>query len=231
MRFNGAGAMYVFFGLLGFIVIITVIVFFLNKKRKEDIKNYCTTQGIKFEESATYIPDCNEKFRATSIGGSTTFTSIMSGERDGIKYCILDYQGTVTTRRGVNNYNSTICLLSKSGVSFPTFYIRPEMRLTDMLNEKLGMQDIDFEEDKEFSNKYVLQGPNEREIRAYFTPEIRKVFVAASSNKYNFIEGSSEFFLVSKSSHLNIKERLALLDNSVKFYSSVVSTASKDSVA
>ena len=228
MRFNSTGAMLAFLGLIAAFILIFIIVFLINKKRKKGIKDYCEANGIKYEESSYSIPDCKEKFRATSIGGSTTFTSIMSGERAGINYCILDYQGTVNTRRGVNNYCSTICLLSKSGIVFPTFYIRPEMRLTDMLNEKLGMQDIDFDEDKEFSNKYVLQGPNEKEIRNYFTPEIRKAFVDAYANKYNFIEASNDFFLVSQNNHLTIKDRMDLLKNSIKLYSAVAPTDNKD---
>ncbi len=53
----------------------------------------------------------------------------------------------------------------------PTFVLSQETGM-DRLAERLGAQDIDFEDFPGFSGNFLLQGPDETEIRTFFKPEL-----------------------------------------------------------
>lgn len=222
-NFKSTEDMYMFFGLITILVLVgsigSLIIFLKNKKRIKEIKDYCTKQKLKYTESDNYIPNCKEQFVSTTVAIFNEYTTIMQGVRSDISFCILDYLAYVKS----NKYKSTICLLSKSGISIPDFYIRREMPITDKINEKLGMQDIDFADDKEFSDNFVLQGSNEKEIRKFFTPTIRKAVKNIFANDYIDIEVSKDYFIVSHKNHIDLKQRLELLNNSIKLFSTMLS--------
>ncbi|MBR4328603.1 MAG: hypothetical protein IKP71_02020, partial [Candidatus Riflebacteria bacterium] len=113
----------------------------------------------------------------------------------------------------------TLCVLSKPGVVFPDFYVRTENTISDWIGEKLGGQDIDFDEDADFSGKFVLQGSDEKLIRSFFDQRVRKAFVAVHSNDYEF-ESAGNYLLVSNRGILNYDERLKMLSNALTVFSS-----------
>ena len=53
--------------------------------------------------------------------------------------------------------------------------MRPEGFL-DRVGGMLGMQDIDFDSHPEFSKSFVLKGPDEERVRAFFQPPVLEFF-------------------------------------------------------
>jgi hypothetical protein len=204
------------------LVIFVIIQAILNeKKRKDGIKNYCIREGLKYTESANYIPNCKVKLKLATSAYKNEYSVIMSGERFGIHFCILDFYYHTGKKNG--DHSHTLCVLSKSGINFPNFYLRQELPMIDWLNEKIGGQDIDFKEDKDFSDKYLLQGVKEKDIREFFTQKVRNAFLYAPMNYFYEYEGFEEYFVVSQGQYLNIDERLELLANSIKVFTAIIS--------
>ena len=71
-------------------------------------------------------------------------------------------------------YHTSIQSL-KLPFEMPVFSLEKEAFLDKVL-ELAGFDDIDFKDFKTFSDKFVLKGPNEDEIRKFFTPELIKFF-------------------------------------------------------
>lgn len=232
MGANGSDNTALFFMGGAFLLVIFVIIqAFLNeKKRKDGIKNYCIREGLKYTERANYIPSCKVKLKLATSAYKNEYSVIMSGERSGIHFCILDFfYYTRNGSRKINgnenrnrNHSYTLCVLSKSGINFPNFYLRQELPMIDWLSEKIGGQDIDFKEDKDFSDKYLLQGVKEKEIREFFTHKVRKAFLYAPMNYFYEYEGFEEYFVVSQGQFLNIDQRLELLANSIKIFTAII---------
>ena len=61
-----------------------------------------------------------------------------------------------------------------------------EIFLFDALGQSLGGQDIDFEDDKAFSDAFVLQGDNETAVRDLFDTQVRQWFVAQAARSFFF---------------------------------------------
>ena len=64
--------------------------------------------------------------------------------------------------------------------------MRPERMLWDAIGQALGGQDIDFEEDPQFSGAFVLQGEDEAAIRELFDDKIRGWFTDRSGHNFHF---------------------------------------------
>jgi hypothetical protein len=79
----------------------------------------------------------------------------------------------------------------------------PRLSLYDeTLGEKfiaaIGGQDIDFDEDEVFSNRFVLQGPSETNARDFFTKSMRSYFVQKMAKGFIFESMEDRFILRTK---------------------------------
>ncbi|MFC1582449.1 hypothetical protein ACFL4W_02805 [Planctomycetota bacterium] len=122
-------------------------------------------------------------------------------------YTVISYTTTGTgsnrsRRRTKSKHAQTVCLVSDAKLCLPEMFIRRE-RLFDWLGEKFGGQDIDFDEDHEFSDAFVVQGSVEDRIREVLDKGLRRLFL-----DYRHFVGSFEAndtgFMV------NIGKRLAI---------------------
>ena len=219
-RSGGGSPLGVIVGLCLWGLIIGLIIYvgiYQDKKRRQNFRDRCQRDGLNYLDEGPYIPQCNEVFNLTSRGHSQRYSLIVTGERGGVVFSTLDFYYHVGGKNG-SRYR-TLCVLSKPGVVFPNFYARTENTISDWLGEKLGGQDIDFDEDADFSGKFVLQGPNEKAIRSFFDEKVRKAFVAVHSNDYEF-ESAGNYLVVSKHENLNYDERLKMLSNAMIVFSS-----------
>ena len=56
----------------------------------------------------------------------------------------------------------------------------------DFLGKFFGGQDINFDEDPDFSVAFMLQGQNEQRVRQVFSPSVRKSFKRYSDQNIQF---------------------------------------------
>ncbi len=214
------------FGIIGALVVFAICFIFAliseskDKKRKISIGKYCKRAKIRYRESSDSIPGCDYEFKITSYGYSQAFYSIMSGKRLGIEYKVMDFYYDVGGKNGTRQ--ATICLLSKNGLKLPDFYMREENVFFDGIGQMLGGQDIDFDDDLDFSNTYVLQGSNEKAIRRFFTPNIRNTFTRASSYGYVYESGDNYFLVCDNSGYKDLWGRLDFLMRSVRIFATIL---------
>ncbi len=109
-------------------------------------------------------------FQLFNSGSSRKMKNHLQWESEGVTVHLADYQYTTHSYSGRDRtsktYRQTICMLTKEGLDLPRTFLRRQMALIDWVGNKFGSQDINFEEDHEFSKAFVLQGD---EVR---TPQI-----------------------------------------------------------
>ena len=228
------GISLVLFGIYGFIAIM--IYFFdrddkIEAKRKKDIIEYFTSNGFKYNDFSTIFPNDVRDFNIahTDKKGYSVKNYIAEtyGQRDGVDITIVDHTYLESIGRQRGCYEHTLCLLRNQEIKIPDFYLRNRIFILDSIKKLFGMKEIIISEDKEFSKKFVLQGQNEEEIRNFFNSSIRQVFILNQkrgceyeSKNNSLMVSKRKYFLFMTAGYLNVKERIELLENSLKLFNS-----------
>lgn len=107
------------------------------------------------------------------------------------KAMIFDYQYTINTNNSSHTYRQTVFFIQSKQLGLPDLLIKPET-FFHKIGTFLGMQDIDFIEDPEFSEKNLVQGSDEELIRSTLSEEIMRFFTI--ENNWT-LEGVNYYFL------------------------------------
>ncbi len=226
--------------------IISLVVFFDKASKSalvpyiEEIQNYCKKNGIKFEETMSEIPDSfsilssiNPDCCLNNRKNYVTYTYVMKGKSHNLCFYIFDNKLCIPGRRSYVHYiYKSICIIKKTDLNLPVFYINDKDTIIDSLI-KIFDDDYDYDkgevinisEDKTFSRKFVLQGQVEKDVDNYFNNEkIRKSFVDNHIKGYSY-EGNKEYLVISSLNTVTKREkygvtklenRLKMLDCAVK---------------
>ncbi|OPL18002.1 MAG: hypothetical protein AVO35_07525 [Candidatus Aegiribacteria sp. MLS_C] len=116
-------------------------------------------------------------FQLFGSGTSRKTNNHLQWQSEGLTVHLADYQYTVRnyTGRGSHSktYRQTVCILEKQEMDLPRSFLRRQVKFLDWMGGKFGAQDIDFEEDREFSKAFVLKGDETGTARV-FGPELRQ---------------------------------------------------------
>lgn len=210
---------------LGFPSIIgfVFLIFYLRKKK---IKDYCEKNYFIYEDYPISLTGPSESFDILTFGDSSHFSNGMYKQKGDIEINIVEYttyKGLSKTGRRKSSYNYTLCQLYKKNVQFPAFSIREENAIFDFLGSMIGGQDIDFIEDKRFSDTFVLQGDCESEIRQFFGNKVRNSFTKYHKRGY-YYEGKGSGFLLYVKGHVGINKKVEMLNTALRIFNDISST-------
>jgi hypothetical protein len=107
-------------------------------------------------------------------------------------------------------FNTTLMVL-KLNKKIPIFTMEKEAVLEKLFDRVIaftGYKDIDFEMYPDFSNKFLLMGNNESEIRSFFTDKIVRFF---ENNQIYHLESNGEAIIIFD------KIKLARTDETIAF--------------
>jgi hypothetical protein len=99
--------------------------------------------------------------------------NLMTGKSDAGEVAVFDlvYRNIGSGGAGTTTSRQTMAAIVSPRLSLPTFYVRPEGAIETVLNA-FSPADIDFDERPDFSQKFMLYGPDEAAIRRLFdTPK------------------------------------------------------------
>lgn len=167
---------FIFIGIVLLVLIISIFfAFYLEKKRRESLKAFALMHGYMFE-AKPLLDEKMAKFKLGKHGYSRRMRNLISGSKRGVRIEIFDYQYRVGGGKSSSTYNQTVIKVATPS-EIPSFVLSQENFFNKMA-EKLGFQDIDFEEDKEFSDAFLLKGKDEVQIRQFFNKSLRNVLVS-----------------------------------------------------
>jgi len=231
------------FILMGLVITIIiggmfVILFFIGKKyvkERNDSIEYCKKNGLTFEDTKTamFPLEC-KNFRITKKGKQRNFYFVVSGKRNNVDFSVMSYkytdqepprESTFLGMKVISNsnrkhrkpdYYAALCVLSVDNMKLPHFFIRDESFIMDSLGKLFGGQDINFEEDPDFSKKFVLQGDNENEIRRFFNKKVRSSFVHFHKKGFVYEAVDKYLFVYTPNNCDKIENKMQFLADSLK---------------
>jgi len=166
----------VIFILLGYLDIKEYI---SEKKRIEGLSSVATRMHCSFsrQKDTEFIGRLQHFHLFSQGGGSRNVTNVMQKTVNDIDVTIMDYRYTIPSGKSSSTHRQTVILFRSHTLRLPSFTLRPEAnyRKIDVfrkIDSILGYQDIDFSSDPIFSRQYLLQGPNEEDIRGIFNNNI-----------------------------------------------------------
>ena len=172
----------------GFIILIVILIVVASisaaKAAKERQKNF---QEMAEKISFNFIPFADESllerfknFELFNRGHSKTAFNLLEGQSESLNWKIFDYKYTTGSGKHRTTHSQTVFCAYLEDYFLPKFSLAPEYFFHKWGNV-FGFDDIDFPDFKEFSDKYLLNGPNEQEIRTLFKPKIIKYFEGRSN--------------------------------------------------
>lgn len=164
----------------GTIVVVGLIiaaVIHAEKKRTEALEKVATELSLSFNKKHDdRLLATMQRFKLFNQGHSRKMKNVMQADTEIARLSIFDYQYTTGGGQHSHTHTHTVITMESQGLVLPNFRVRPE-GFFDRVGSALGFQDIDFDDDKAFSDAYVLSGDDENAIRAFLNPDLRQQLV------------------------------------------------------
>lgn len=163
--------------------IISIICSIIStRKHKKALQKAASKIGLSYEGNGTEA--ANDLLDSFSGFSSISVRHFLEGKQRGKGVVIGEYvdrnNGSQKNRRYRDRFS--IVAFHSDSLSIPNFILQPEsfsFRLFEgIIAKKTSLKDINFSSHPDFSDNYILTGPNESAIREYFTPKLLKYFEA-----------------------------------------------------
>ncbi len=200
----------VFFGIAGVGILIAVL---RERKRREAWCGFASETGFVYTQEDRAFGQALG-FDLFQRGHRRRARNVLSGEAQGTRVALADYQYTTGGGKNSSTHRRSVVVLESEGLDLPRFAVRPE-HFFDRFAELVGMDDIDFDEDPDFSSAYLLKGEDEESVRQTFGPPVRAHLVANAKQFRKqglYVEGASQALLVSTQRRVRPAEATALIE-------------------
>lgn len=157
-------------GMAVVVVAFIVLAYYEKQKRIEGMRAVAARLGYRYAEADAGLAGTLAGFALLSRGHSHRASNVLSTEVDGTAATVADYHYETGYGKQRHSYRQSVLLLESGQMGLPAFVLRPEgfgQRLAGLL----GQQDIDFEEQPNFSAAYLLQASDEAQVRSLFGAE------------------------------------------------------------
>jgi hypothetical protein len=164
--------------IIGIICVIFYIARRREKVRTEKLTSIFQDLGFPFQADVDPVRlEHLSGFPLMNIGRGKQLTNVISVEGPNADIAVFDYR--YVTGGGDNRKvrKQTVMSVESPSLVLPAFNLRPE-GFWSKVGSTFGGQDIDFVAHPEFSEKYVLQGDSEEEVRIYMDTILLDFFAA-----------------------------------------------------
>jgi hypothetical protein len=174
------------------VAIVAVMVVIFVWQRFNEQKRTRAWQEVAQELDMEYLGESGDilsrygYLRVLRKGRSQRMSNVVSADAGDVRITIGDLSYRRGSGKNRHTHRRTICVLQTDAMDVPLCYLRPEVGFFDSLGSLFGGQDIDFDEDREFSRAYVLQGEDEPAIRELFNADIRAWFTQRAGQGFHF---------------------------------------------
>lgn len=159
------------------VLAIALIVQHFERKRSERIQVIAESLGLSFAPAGDASLDHRRySFPIFKVGRDRKVLNLISGETDEVRISIFDYQYTTGSGKSQQTVKWTLTCLESPRLNNPEFSLRPE-HFFDKIGSLIGLQDIDFPDHPQFSQAFVLKGPDEEAVRKFFRQPLLDFFV------------------------------------------------------
>jgi hypothetical protein len=159
-------------GILIILAAVLAVSHYREKERTERLQTVAAEMGYSFlPEADSSLHGTLGHFHLFSQGHSRKAHNVLRGRAGDVEVTIFDYRYRTSSGKHQDIKHQTVLLFESERLHLPHFTLRPE-NLFHKLGSSLGYQDIDFDAYPAFSDRYLLQGPDEGAIREAFDDEV-----------------------------------------------------------
>ena len=170
------------FLLVGMTILIVAIITYsahtAHKKREETRKALADAIGFSFRD---FTPELPEKFPGLMIfneGVHRKAKFTLEGKKEDAEIIITDYEYKAGTKEKRTYKEQTICIVTSENLDLPPFFLRKKYKFFDWLAKLFSLlETIKFDQDKTFSDNFILLGEEEELIRKIFNQKLRDLFL------------------------------------------------------
>lgn len=177
---------------------------YFEKKRIADLKTFAETRGFAFAETNQIIAAM--PFHDLVQGRDQAITAALTIMRNDVELTVFDHKYVTGHGKNRRTNKHTLVLVRTPGRPAPLFYARRQLAFLDRIGKMLGGQDINFPDDKPFSDAYVLQTKgDEGEVRRFMTPQLRAALTRLKDKRMSF-EAMNDTFLIDHNRRVKVHE-------------------------
>jgi len=154
---------------VGVVLLVALLGAKVQDRRTELLRRAADELGFTFRASDPGVAAILNGFMLFGHGKASHAQNVLRGEANGLETLILDYHDTLRAGSRLYSYRLSLLTFLKPGEDWPRFSLRPRRR-----GDEAG---IPFEEDAEFSKRYVVRVDDPEAARKLFPDEVRAFFV------------------------------------------------------
>lgn len=164
------------FAVGGVLLIVGLVAgsYWYEKKRTEALYAWAASRQLVPMEEGHLLQELG-RFKLLNQGHSRSVRNVVRGQREQGQLTVFDFSYVTGGGRNRTTHKQTVVVLQTPGRMTAPFFIRRQRAILDAIGKVFGGQDINFEEDAQFSKGWVLQG-EEESVRRVFTPRLREFF-------------------------------------------------------
>ena len=167
-------------GLLAVLGLIAAIILgtrYYERKRTEAMAAAAAEIGLEFSAlQDDALLETLQVFPLFTQGHSRKMRNLMVAETDLATLTIFDYRYVTGGGQHSTTHQQSVILMQSDSLELPRFRLKPE-GFFDKIGAAIGFQDIDFDENPEFSKAFALKGDDEEAIRTFFDSKMLTEFV------------------------------------------------------
>lgn len=144
-----------------------------QKKRAAELQK--TAADLSLHYSPFVSAEQSEQlsqFPLIQRGGGRESTNSIVAETDVLRLMLFDHKYVTGSGKNRSTHRQTVAWVSSPNLNMPSFNLSPETWL-HRIGDFIIRQDIDFDDDPEFSNKFVLTGSDKPAIQEFFDAKRR----------------------------------------------------------
>jgi hypothetical protein len=149
-----------------------------ERKRTESLRAIATSLGaiLKPKVAATEMAALLDRSRLGSHGHVCALTNLMEiAGTDELRIQVFEYYYCIGPDATGTHLQQTVLRVQSPMLNLSEFVAHPEPFLYEY-GEALGLQNINFPNDREFDRTFTVQGRDEAATRAVFTPAVIRFF-------------------------------------------------------
>ncbi|MFM7738672.1 MAG: hypothetical protein ACKO9H_04650, partial [Planctomycetota bacterium] len=148
-----------------------------EKERTAKIGQLAASMGLEFRPQGDL--ELSQRLgilQLFKLGHSRKLMNLLTGETDECRISMFDYRYTTGSGKSTHTTKLTLAALESKRLRIPAFTLRPE-NFFDKIGGLLGLQDIDFADNLEFSKTFVLKSAEEEKTRELFNRSLQDFFI------------------------------------------------------
>lgn len=209
---RGSAPLWIFgLGIVALVALIGGVAWWIRKRRRDAFKVLALELDLRYSQEDLGLPALFGAFKIFGLGRGRRSTLSLTGQAQGAEVWLCDYQYVTGYGKHRQVHSQTLCILKSSKLAVPHCFARKQNRFLDFFGKLFGGQDINFEEDPEFSRSFVLQGESEERVRTLFSMPVRQFFLRHRGSRLVF-EARGDTLMVHHGRRLKPQDVKGLLD-------------------